>query len=496
MRTSPRPALRVDVALALTFVVVAVAFTGCSSDDGTDGTGGGGGSGAASGDCGNGTCDASESCARCPKDCGVCVEVKCSCGDGKCDGHYCGEDCSNCPDDCGKCEACGDGVCTASEKSSASRCDADCGTRCGDGICGADETSTQCPADCDPQVPCGDGVCDPYFSETWTSCPADCDTGKNCGDGVCFSSPLGFETFDSCPADCDKGHGCGDGICHGAEQCYLQPGNTTEPGNCPADCQKPGTGGCGDGACTGSLGETCSTCPQDCGTCPTGCGDGKCDNRFCGGTFTREDCVSCPQDCGTCPVLACGDGKCSQVIGEDCSTCAQDCGTCPTCGDGKCLHGENCGTCETDCKVCPAPKCGDAVCDDGEDCTSCAVDCGECAKCGDKICASEHENATNCPADCGGPVANAYYCGDGKCDPGENASCGDCNAVKGDCEKPCDTTADCDAPWLTCSGSSSQCIPTQCSDCFGKAMACCWCKQGCSNVACAKSVAQCENLGC
>jgi hypothetical protein len=48
------------------------------------------------------------------------------------------------------------------------------------------------------------------------------------------------------------------------------------------------------------------------------CGDNKCDGS--------ERCESCPSDCGTCNV--CGDGKCSVTEVENCSTCAADC-KCP-----------------------------------------------------------------------------------------------------------------------------------------------------------------------
>lgn len=58
----------------------------------------------ASAKCGNGSCDYSESCSSCAKDCGVCP----FCGDGVCDGW---ESCSQCASDCGCCE--GDTGCEA-----------------------------------------------------------------------------------------------------------------------------------------------------------------------------------------------------------------------------------------------------------------------------------------------------------------------------------------------------------------------------------------------
>jgi hypothetical protein len=100
--------------------------------------------------CGDGVCEAGETCGSCPTDCGACVPP--SCGDGVCDA---GEDCNNCPADCGECEpapSCGDGVCDAGEDCNS--CPADCGEcqpppdSCGDGVCGAGEDCSSCPEDC------------------------------------------------------------------------------------------------------------------------------------------------------------------------------------------------------------------------------------------------------------------------------------------------------------------------------------------------------------
>ena len=65
----------------------------------------------------------------------------------------------------------------------------------------------------------------------------------------------------------------GGGICEGAATC----------GSGPI---------CGDGFCTASVGETCSSCPTDCGACAAFCGDGSCNNG--------ETCSTCANDCGTC----------------------------------------------------------------------------------------------------------------------------------------------------------------------------------------------------
>jgi len=69
-------------------------------------------------------------------------------------------------------DACGDGVCEASEDCSA--CASDCGACpfCGDHVCDATESYDSCPSDCAPPPYCGDGVCD--LGEDCTTCSGDC----------------------------------------------------------------------------------------------------------------------------------------------------------------------------------------------------------------------------------------------------------------------------------------------------------------------------------
>ncbi len=67
--------------------------------------------------CGNGTCNAGESCSTCAADCGSC------CGNGVCSGS---ETCASCSADCGACGGCGDGFCTSGE--TAANCPDDCGS--------------------------------------------------------------------------------------------------------------------------------------------------------------------------------------------------------------------------------------------------------------------------------------------------------------------------------------------------------------------------------
>jgi hypothetical protein len=102
-------------------------------------------------DCGNGSCEAGETCQLCPGDCGPC------CGNGICDPN---ESCQSCPPDC------------------------TVGCDCGNGLCQAGECST-CLVDClQPTDCCGDGMCS--FVESCATCPLDCG-----GAACCPSVPPG-----------------------------------------------------------------------------------------------------------------------------------------------------------------------------------------------------------------------------------------------------------------------------------------------------------------
>ena len=182
--------------------------------------------------CGNGKCQAGESCSSCPSDCGVCAPV---CGDGTCESS---ENCSVCAADCGACPpVCGDGTCEPAE--SCGSCAADCGacSSCGDGSCDVGENCSSCSADCGVCVTCGDGTCG--AGESCSTCSADCGT-CTCGNGTCEAT----ENCGSCVADCGSCSSCGDGVCDGSEDCST----------CTGDC----------GACTDS--DTYS-CPPDMPAC-------------------------------------------------------------------------------------------------------------------------------------------------------------------------------------------------------------------------------------
>ncbi|HEY8091082.1 MAG TPA: hypothetical protein VIF09_24635, partial [Polyangiaceae bacterium] len=143
--------------------------------------------------CGDGVCSATESCATCSVDCGVCK----TCGDHVCQAT---ESCSSCPEDCGACATCGDGYCNGNE--TCENCAADCGVckTCGDGVCQKPgEDCYSCPADCGQCAGCGDGTCTP--PETCASCEADCGACAVCGNGKCESP---YETCLNCPQDCGQ----------------------------------------------------------------------------------------------------------------------------------------------------------------------------------------------------------------------------------------------------------------------------------------------------
>jgi hypothetical protein len=303
--------------------------------------------------CGDGQCQAGETCDGCPVDCGKCK----TCGDGTCDKKT--ENCGGCPEDCGECNVLPLPECATKATPSkpgefaCSECvckkDAYCCQNAWDGLC-----VSQCTQDCGGplcSIPafCGDGECN--GNEGSGICPADCGDTSKCGDGQC----LGGEACQSCPLDC--------GVCPNA----------------------PAPPACGDGKCTAP--EHCGVCPADCGVCSAdcasiaakntpGCPGCACEaavcqkDTFCCKTAWDSLCVSqCLFAASmTCPKDACGDGVCSGP--ETCSSCNKDCGAC-VCGDGVCSFPENDTTCAQDCV-----KCGDGKCSPGETKDSCKADCG------------------------------------------------------------------------------------------------------------------------
>ncbi len=196
---------------------------------------------------------------------------------------------------------------------------------------------------------------------------------------------------------------------------------------------------CGDGQCNGT--EACSSCPKDCGACPT-CGDGQCDKA-------KENCGGCPADCGACPPVPteCQSQSkpgCAGCACEAC-VCAKDDFCCKTAWDSICV-----GECTKDCggPTCPTTAtptwCGDGKCNTGENATTCMQDCPPSTVCGDGECTKDKEKCQTCPLDCGACAGGpATFCGNAKCDGLEH--CGlcpaDCGICKTDCSTPTTTTS-------------------------------------------------------
>jgi hypothetical protein len=160
------------------------------------------------------------------------------------------------------------------------------------------------------------------------------------------------------------------------------------------------------------------------------------------------------------PLLA---GGCTVDLGEAPFFCCKDCD--PQCPEGYECKGNYCvkkGTCPEfvpECKT--TSSCGNGKCDPGEDATSCPADCGS-GTCGDGKC-EPSESCTSCPKDCG---TCPQTCGNGKCDPGENATncpadCGSTTCGNGKCDPGEDATscpADCGS--TTCVQDETKCEGT------------------------------------
>lgn len=115
-----------------------------------------------------------------------------------------------------------------------------------------------------------------------------------CGDGILNGSEecdgdLGLTdpAVQDCSATCEIVAICGNDFVEGDEEC--DDGNLVNGDGCDDACEAEAALTCGDGICSASVSETCTTCPADCGVCPPVCGDGTCE--------APEDETSCPADC-------------------------------------------------------------------------------------------------------------------------------------------------------------------------------------------------------
>jgi hypothetical protein len=151
--------------------------------------------------CPNGACDADETCATCPEDCGcvdactgqsndqLCVEGQCqqACCP-QCDGKACGPD--GCGGLCGECS--GSQTCSADGQCVAA-------STCGDGQCGPGDDCVTCPSDCSPCAGGYQWTFDDGITTNWsTSITADPWQGpiavKDVEGGPSFLGPFGKQT--------------------------------------------------------------------------------------------------------------------------------------------------------------------------------------------------------------------------------------------------------------------------------------------------------------
>ncbi len=143
--------------------------------------------GSTSGTCGDGTCDANETKASCPADCGstttsnIC-DANCAATSAVGQGCYCDNQCAQYGDCCDAAGSapdpnapnttCAGSTCTACNGGTTT------GPVCGNGKCETGETTAKCPQDCPATTPsCGDGTCN--GTETTATCPGDC-PAKTC----------------------------------------------------------------------------------------------------------------------------------------------------------------------------------------------------------------------------------------------------------------------------------------------------------------------------
>ncbi|MEZ4268354.1 MAG: hypothetical protein R3F39_18475 [Myxococcota bacterium] len=232
---------------------------------------------------------------------------------------------------------CGDGTCNGTE--TAATCPADCkagGPVCGDGKCETPETPATCPADCKAGGPeCGDGKCE--TPETTATCPADCKTSTS-PLITCIDEQCGAELA-ACVAntECVKAVTCTE-QCAATDQncvtsCALKGGFGSEAVGLltcvlGSSCLSGGQSSCGNGTC--GQGENTQNCPADCPPGPPDCGNGTCD--------ADETPKNCGEDCApstAAEVVACMSSACAKESADclasqpcaDALTCIAGCAT-------------------------------------------------------------------------------------------------------------------------------------------------------------------------
>lgn len=259
---------------------------------------------------------------------------------------------------------CGNGACEAGE--TAANCPEDCGTStCGDGNCDPGEDETSCAEDCATSL-CGNAMIDANEQCDGTNLDGEDCQSLGHGDGI-LDCTVGC-AFDF--SDCD-GALCGNGTMDAGEQCDDGAANSdTVPNACRTDCSLPT---CGDSVidsgelCEGGdlNGQTCETlgysggalaCSGLCAFDVAGCQTSDCGN---GVVEAGEECDGPNLDGQTCIGLGFTAGTLF------CSFCAFNTQSCYACGNGVLEPGENCDdgnavddlTCSADCQ----DFCGDGV---------------------------------------------------------------------------------------------------------------------------------------
>jgi hypothetical protein len=423
--------------------------------------------------CGNGKCEAAESCTTCEQDCGPCdqpgdcchVQQTKGCNDPTIQACVCAQD-SFC------CNYSWDQICVNEVEELG--CGSCSGGGCGDGACGVDEDCTTCPEDCGP---CGGASCceahdTPSCDDAAVAecvCAGDAYCCNTMWDGIC----VGEVTSMGC-GSCDGGPFCGNGKCEAGEGCQTCP---KDCGQCPGTedcCHSHDTPGCDDGGvqqcvcavdayccdvkwddiCVGEVeSEGCGSCQE----CKPNCVGKQCGGDGCGGS------------CGTCKQgMSCKDGHCvdpggckpnctGKVCGDD--GCGGSCGNCPVgkeCHNGKCLGG-----CQPNCA---GKQCGDDGC--GGSCGNCPqnffCDNGHCVKTCNPNCAGKQCGADGCGGSCGTCAPNLFCTAQGHCEAQcksdcTGKQCGDdgCGGICGSC--PFD---------MKC--QDGHCVDSCVKDCTGK----------------------------
>lgn len=111
--------------------------------------------------------------------------------------------------------------------------------------------------------------------------------------------------------------------------------------------------------------------------------------------------------------------QCISVCSDQ--ACVDSCGnTYPT---AAALYVALAGCISSQCTLCQAGVCGNGACEPGENASNCLADCP--VACGNGVCESG-EDLNNCPADCLGWTCDLTWYGDGECDCGCGITDSDC----------------------------------------------------------------------